>query len=90
MNNALASLAMDLKRAALGYHRGSIRMAERFYMEAVKRKQEIDMSSVKPYIQKLLKQIESANNHTDPKLRAENFLTYSILFQNASIKLEQS
>ena len=35
---ALASLAMDLKRVALGYHNGSRDTAVRFLKEAIKRK----------------------------------------------------
>ena len=51
---SLSSLAMDLKRAALGYHRGSNKMADRFFAEALKRKEEINPESVKPYINNLL------------------------------------
>ena len=36
----LSSLAMDLKRAAIGYNRGSYIMADRFFEEALKRKKE--------------------------------------------------
>lgn len=35
----LSSLAMDLKRAAIGLNRGSNKMANRFFEEALKRKQ---------------------------------------------------
>lgn len=43
---------MDLKRASLGYHRNSIKMAERFFAEACKRKNEIDTQNVAEYIKK--------------------------------------
>ena len=34
----LGAIAMDLKRVALGYFRGSSSMAERFFQEALKRR----------------------------------------------------
>ena len=84
MNNkiALESLAMDLKRVALGYHRGSNTMALRFVSEALNRKKEIDSSLVKPYIKRLLQTLEDELNHTDKKRVAENSLMISTLFQN--------
>ncbi len=87
MNNkiALASLAMDLKRVALGYHRGSKLMAERFWQEALKRKDEIDVKNIKPYLKKLLDSFPSIYNQEDNMI-AENALMYSTLFQNAAIK----
>lgn len=80
---ALGSIAMDLRRAALGYQRGSIKMAQRFVLEATKRKQEIDTTTLKPYIVVLLDKFETVDLQQDPGLMAEDFLTYSILFQNA-------
>lgn len=84
MNNktALESLAMDLKRVALGYHRGSNTMALRFASEALNRKKEIDSTLVKPYIKRLLQSLEDELNHTDKKRVAENSLMISTLFQN--------
>ncbi len=83
MNNKLAleSLVMDLKRVALGYHRNSVKMGERFYQEALKRKREIDSKSLKPYIQYILNQIEILQN-TDHAGIAESALMYSTLLQN--------
>ena len=51
---ALSSLALDLKRMALAYHRGSEKVAARFFEEALKRKQEVDVSKIKPYVVDLL------------------------------------
>ena len=81
---ALSSLAMDLKRVALGYHRGSNVMGERFLSEALKRKTEVDVSVVKPYVKKLLEKIEFLVNEKDKQKLAEDALMYSTLFQNAS------
>jgi len=83
MNNkiALESLAMDLKRVAIGYHRGSLSMANRFYEEAVERKKEIDPSPLKPYIKKVLERIESLPSNSNSQI-AEEALMLSTLIQN--------
>lgn len=77
----LGSLAMDLKRAAMGFYRGSDVMAQRFLGEAIKRKNEYKKSDLKPYILKIMTNIESLKN--EPKNKAaEKALMYSILIQN--------
>lgn len=85
MNNkqVLRALAMDLKRAALGYHRGSTAMAERFFQEALKRRNEVDKQKLKPYLVKLLNDMESLRTEKKEKA-AEDALLYSTIFQNAS------
>lgn len=77
----LAALAMDLRRAALGYHRGSLGMAKRFWIEALKRREELDMALLKPYVQKYLKKLDYDNSTS----AAEDMLMYSIIFQNAAV-----
>lgn len=87
MNNkiALSSLAMDLRRVALGYHRGSRKMGERFWQEALKRKDEIDRSSIRPYLKIILDTFPAIKSKNDQEI-AEDALMYSILFQNAAVK----
>ncbi len=77
MNNKfiLESLASDLKRVALGMHRGSNTMALRFLDEALKRKDEVEIKIVAPYIKKLLARL-------DKDIDAENALMFSTLIQN--------
>lgn len=77
MNNQfiLESLASDLKRVALGLHRGSNTMAQRFLDEALKRKKEIKIKDVAPYIKNLL-------NKIDETINAEEALMFSTLIQN--------
>jgi hypothetical protein len=82
----LSSLAMDLKRAALGYWRSSNRMADRFLQEAIGRKKEINFKINKPYIKNLFKKVEDCISQKDKKKAAEDLLTYSILFQNAALR----
>jgi hypothetical protein len=87
MNNkqVLGALAMDLKRVALGYFRGSNSMAERFFQEALKRRDEIDNQKLKPYLAKFLNDMENLKNEKREKA-AEDALFYSTIFQNASTK----
>lgn len=82
---ALSSLALDSKRVALGYFRGSNSVAERFFEEALMRKKEIDGRQVKPYIRNLLASFEKIKFDRDQKRQAEDALMYSTLFQNASL-----
>lgn len=79
----LGALAMDLKRVALATHRGSTVTAERFFDEALKRKSEIDLASLKPYLVKLLPKVEDLRKEKAERA-AEDALLYSTLFQNAS------
>jgi hypothetical protein len=84
---SLSSLAMDLKRVAMGYHRGSNIMADRFLQEALDRKDEIDTTTIKPYLQNLLLKIDNLSLETDQQKKAEDALMYSTLFQNAALAL---
>ena len=84
---AFGSIAMDLKRVALGYHRGSKSTADRFLSEAIMRRNDIDMSTVKPYLQKLLIKIDKLSTEKDLDKKAEDALMYSTLFQNAALAL---
>jgi len=85
--DSLSSLAMDLKRVAIGYHRGSEKMADRFLEEVLKRKDEIQKDSVKPYVNLLLSKLEGLLNEKDLNKKAEDSLLYSTLFQNASLAI---
>lgn len=73
---------MDLKRVALGYYRGSDNTARRFMEEAIKRKEEIKLSQVKPYLRRFIEALPKVLNQNDKKKVAEDALTYSIIFQN--------
>ena len=79
----LGALAMDLKRAALGFHKGSDVMANRFFEEAFRRKDEIDVTDVAPYISKWLVSLNKIKSEEKQKA-AEDALLYSTIFQNAS------
>lgn len=71
----LQSLASDLKRVALGLHRGSNTMANRFLNEALRRKSEVKFEIIAPYMQKLFSRIHK-------NIDSENALMLSTLIQN--------
>lgn len=80
----LGALALDLKRAALGYFRGSTVMADTFYREALKRKKELDENDLKPYVKKFLNNLDSIGREEKIKA-AEDALLFSTVFQNAAV-----
>lgn len=84
MNNQqiLQALSMDLIRVAIGYHRGSNRMAERFVMEIKKREEGIMVEDIKPYMRKILRSMFLAINNTNCEKVAEDSLMYSTLIRN--------
>ena len=61
-------------------------MADRFLAEALKRKDEVDKSSVKPYVKKLLDKLDFLAKEKDTRQIAEDALIYSTLFQNAALQ----
>ena len=86
VNQTLGSLALDLRRVAQGYFRGSEIMAERFAEEAKVRKEELRDINLKPYLRNLLSKMDDILKQNDHKKLAEDALMYSILFQNAAVK----
>lgn len=83
MNNKiiLESMSMDLLRVALGLNRGSYKMASRFFKEALKRNSEIDKTTLRPYLTKILNKV-TTHDSENMKESAEDFLMYSILIKN--------
>lgn len=81
----IESLAMDLKRVALGLHRRSFTMAQIFKEETLKRGQELEQQSVQGYLKKLLDRTKAVLNQ-DSDRTAEDALMYSTLFQNFALK----
>ena len=77
---AISSLAMDLKRVALGFHNGSEKTAQRFAQEALKRGEEI--SNPPPYLRKIINTLPRILSQQDKQKLAEDALMYSTIFQN--------
>lgn len=81
----IESLAMDLKRIALGLHRGSFTMAKKFKEEALERQKELKKQEINDYLRRLLEKSTQALNNEGDKT-AEDALMYSTLFQNFVLK----
>lgn len=75
----LESLSMDLLRAALGRHRRSHLMADRFIQEAKRRVGEIDRSF---HPELIIKIAETLSKNSERQ--AEDLLMYSTLIRNRS------
>lgn len=83
---AMGSLAMDLKRVALGLQRGSTKMVDRFKVEALKRIKELkDKDIHDTHLQKLIEDCQSPLVENNERL-SEDALMYSTLFQNFARK----
>jgi len=82
-------MAMDLKRVALGFHNGSNETAARFVDETLKRKNEVEVGKVKPYIKKWLDKLPEMLNQKDKARLAEDALMYSTIFQNYALQNEK-
>ena len=82
---AIESLSMDLLRAALGYHKGSNKMANRFVKEALKRCSEVDKTQLRPNFVRILNKIPIVHSSSDTSRIAEDALMYSTLLQNAAL-----
>jgi hypothetical protein len=78
----LGALAMDLKRVALGLHRGSTTMAQRFEKEAGMRMEEVERKDLLPYMNTILIKIHSTFSTKDIEKKADDILMYSTIVQN--------
>jgi len=84
-NIAIASMAMDLKRVAVGFYKGSTKIAKRFSEEALARRDEIDENKLKPYLKKFYNKLPEILAQKDEKKIAEDTLMYSTIFQNYAL-----
>lgn len=77
----IESLAMDLKRVAIGMQQGSAGMANRFKEEALQRGEELEKFKPNGYVLKLISGTRETLLSKDPEAY-EDALMYSTLFQN--------
>ncbi len=84
----LGSLSNDLYRVANLSYRGSIKAAERFFVESKRWSSDLTTASLKSHIKKIIEEVNSfpQANVSSPET-AEKFLMYSILLQNYSLHL---
>lgn len=78
----LSSLALDLKRVALGLWRESYGTVDRFTQEALRRKNEADLSTLKTYMRLILEKLDTVLTNSNRQEKAEDALMYSTLIQN--------
>lgn len=81
----LESIAMDLKRVAIGMHRGSFAMADKFKTEALKRGEELEAQGTDNYLRLLLARTKTTLYSQGDRV-AEDALMYSVLFQNLALR----
>ena len=80
----LESLALDLKRVALGLQRGSTIMAKKFTQSALERKKEARVNVV--YMKNVLNKVEQLLNSQDNEKKAEDAVMYSTIILNFTQK----
>lgn len=84
----IGSLSNDLSRVANMIYRKST-SADIFSREMFRWVKELQTASVKPYIQSILEDLKSHENHPSyTQERAETYLMYSILLQNYALHME--
>ncbi len=89
MNNKilLESMALDLKRVALGSHSHSTKMAERFLQEVFKRNEMLDTTSLSNSLKKILRNMTSQLKLESTQRLADDALMYSTLLLSFSKRL---
>lgn len=89
MNNRniiIGSLAMDLKRVALGLHSGSLVTASRFKVEALKRIEDLEREPMDDYTKRLVGKVKESLKSDEERV-FEDALMYSTLFQNLALRV---
>lgn len=88
MNNKqlLQAISLDLKRAAIGFHSNSQKMAERFLQESIKRIERIDTSALPQTLRKTIL-TASQKLSTPTATTDEDALTYSTILLSFSKQL---
>ena len=89
MNNKilLESMALDLKRVAIGAHRKSTKMSERFLQEVIKRNEQLDYQSLPISLKKLLLHMNKSFENKNSLQLADNALMYSTLLLSFSKRI---
>lgn len=87
----IGSLSNDLYRVACLTQRGSVKGAEKFWIQAGRWVNELDNATLKPYIKKIILDIKARlNSNSFTMESAEKYLMYSILLQNYALKYKAS
>lgn len=87
----IGSLSNDLYRVACLIQRGSVKGAEKFWIQAGRWVKELDDANLKPYIRKIILDIKARLNSNSFSLEtAERDLVYSILLQNYGMRYKEN
>ncbi len=84
----IGSLSNDLLRVANLTYRGSNTAALKFMIESQRWVQELIKHDTKPYINKIIKDIEAQSKKKLDLEQADKYLMYSTLLQNYSLYIE--
>ncbi|MGH7203354.1 MAG: hypothetical protein ACREHC_02845 [Candidatus Levyibacteriota bacterium] len=89
MNNKilLESMALDLKRVALGSYSKSTKMADRFLQEVFKRNEQLDYQSLPESLRKILLTMQKSFEQTNRQRLADDALMYSTLLLSFSKRI---
>lgn len=87
----IGSLSNDLYRVACLTQRGSVKAAEKFWVQAGRWVNELDNANLKPYIRNIILDIKSQLNSNSCTMEsAEKYLMYSILLQNYGMRYKEN
>lgn len=87
----IGSLSNDLYRVACLTERGSVKGAEKFWVQAGRWVNELDNANLKPYIRKIILDIKARLNSNSLTMElAERYLMYSILLQNYGMRYKEN
>jgi len=87
----IGSLSNDLYRVACLTQRGSVKGAEKFWIQSGRWVKDLESAQVKPYIKKIILDIKfQLGVDTLPLESAERYLMYSILLQNYALRYKDS
>ena len=81
----IGSLSNDLLRVANSIERVSTKAAEKFWQQGQVWLKDLIKYPNKPYISKLLTDLQNDNFSATDKIKAEKYLMQSILLQNAAL-----
>lgn len=81
----IGSLSNDLLRVANSIERGSIKAAEKFWQQGQVWLKDLIKYQNKPYISKILTDLQNDDFSPTDKIKAEKYLMQSILLQNAAL-----
>lgn len=88
---ALGSLSNDLYRVACLTERGSVKGAEKFWIQVGRWIKELDNANLEPYIRTIILDVKSRLNSNSLDMEsAERYLMYSILLQNYGMRYKEN